>query len=328
MDAATTSPMSTQLGEECFASGRYSKRKRTQINYTLEELEVSDDEPGFESPSSKKHKARTPTSRPLPKQKIFPFMELPAEIRNMIYTYTLTFPEGIHFVPARKHMRRTVERITPTTMSKASNWNGVRLNNRLRKESNAPVPLNTSLLYVCKQIHQETREILYSNEFVFSNSLVLYSFLVNLGPSRSKSLRRLRLLNWVYGRAQNAYNHACFGVMVWATGITSFQIDARLVHFRDRSNGAEKFYRNAFPWLEAVGVARGKADVAVDVLRFGEPAFDWQMWRYPDWVDVPQAEREKDFTVALRKRLITQHKRMTEPVKKRKVYMKKAKNDE
>jgi hypothetical protein len=39
--------------EETFASGRYSKRKRTQITYTLEELEVSDSESDYESPRSK-----------------------------------------------------------------------------------------------------------------------------------------------------------------------------------------------------------------------------------------------------------------------------------
>jgi hypothetical protein len=38
---------------DTFASGRYSKRKRTQITYHLDELDVSDSESDFDSPQAK-----------------------------------------------------------------------------------------------------------------------------------------------------------------------------------------------------------------------------------------------------------------------------------
>jgi hypothetical protein len=38
---------------ETFASGRYSKRKRTQITYHLDDLDFSDSESDFDSPQAK-----------------------------------------------------------------------------------------------------------------------------------------------------------------------------------------------------------------------------------------------------------------------------------
>jgi hypothetical protein len=41
------------IPEETFASGRYSKRKRTQVTYHLDELDFSDSESDFDSPQAK-----------------------------------------------------------------------------------------------------------------------------------------------------------------------------------------------------------------------------------------------------------------------------------
>lgn len=38
---------------DTFASGRYSKRKRTQVTYHLDDLDYSDTESDFESPQTK-----------------------------------------------------------------------------------------------------------------------------------------------------------------------------------------------------------------------------------------------------------------------------------
>jgi hypothetical protein len=39
--------------EQCFASGRYSKRKRTQVTYCMDEMDVSDTESDFENVATK-----------------------------------------------------------------------------------------------------------------------------------------------------------------------------------------------------------------------------------------------------------------------------------
>lgn len=46
------------IEQVCVASGRYSKRKRTQVNYHMDELDVSDTESDFECAPVKVRKVR------------------------------------------------------------------------------------------------------------------------------------------------------------------------------------------------------------------------------------------------------------------------------
>ncbi|KAH7371230.1 hypothetical protein BKA66DRAFT_572967 [Pyrenochaeta sp. MPI-SDFR-AT-0127] len=305
---------------DTFASGRYSKRKRTQITYVLDELDVSDSDSDFESQHIKKRKA-SPASRPLPKHKVFPFMKLPAEIRNMIYTYALTDPASINLVATFKHRRRTVERVSFDLLTNVSKsyYSTSRLNDQVRAQYKRPKSLAPSLLAVSKQIHSEARDMLYSNEFIFAGTFALYAFLINLGPSGSKHLKTIRLLSWEYGRGMKAYNHACFAVLVWATNITSFYIDTSIGWYRNPKTCAEQIYRDAFPWLEAVARTTGKADGAIDVLKCKIESFESRQWNGTSSVIVPGDERYKEFQAALSKLLDAQQKRvMAKPAKKRK----------
>lgn len=137
----------------------------------------------------------------------------------------------------------------------------------------APPSLVPSLLAVNKQIYAEGINILYGHEFVFLDPSALYAFLINLGPSGARHLKSIRLMRWEYGRAKAAYNHACFAVLAWATNLTSFHINAPIGTYRTTRDGADQLYRNAFPWLEAFGAAKGKRDAALDILHLGEKCF-------------------------------------------------------
>ncbi|KAF2126526.1 hypothetical protein P153DRAFT_297883 [Dothidotthia symphoricarpi CBS 119687] len=259
--------------EVTFASGRYSKRKRTQVVYCLEELEVDDSESDYETPQLKKRKA-TRTSRPLPKHKTFPFLELPAEIRNEIYHYVLADPSGINLVSVNKHKRRTVKRVTAKLMEDLRGYNGsVVINYKIKANTEEPAVLVPSLLAVNKQILHEGRSILYSNEFTFMDTSALYNLLVNLGPTGASLLKRIRLLGWGDGRGTKPYNHACFAVLVWATNLSKVSIDTHMGYHRSTKKVAERIYRDAFPWLEAVGMAQGKVDAAVDILDLSEDSY-------------------------------------------------------
>lgn len=231
-----------------------------------------------------------------------------------------------------KHMRRTVERVSSDCMEKLSRagWSVARLNRNTRNGSAAPTPLAPSFLVLCKQTYQESRETLYNNEFVFADSFAMYSFLINLGPARSKYLNSLRLLNWGEGRTLQAYNHACFSVLVWATNITSFQIDAHVdTHVGKKGHGgAERLYRDAFPWMEAVGIAKGRADAAVDILKFGRFCFNrsrryWaqrllNQQEYEEQVDSCKETLSK-FLNEQQKRLLEGPAKKTKRTKKQKV---------
>lgn len=222
-----------------------------------------------------KPKAKT-TSRPPPPPKVFRFLDLPAEIRNTIYSYALCDPSGINIVGAFKHRRRTVIRMpaefinTPTGLQRRIQRY---LNERSPEHRKSLPPILPSLIAVNKQIYSEAVDILYSNEFVFIDSSALYAFLINIGPSAARHLKSIRLMGWQFTRGKATYNHACFAVLAWATNLTSFHLEAPIGYRRSSNLGADQFYRDAFCWLEAFGTAQGKRDAAVDILHLTEACF-------------------------------------------------------
>ncbi|KAH8725948.1 hypothetical protein GQ44DRAFT_706771 [Phaeosphaeriaceae sp. PMI808] len=197
-------------------------------------------------------------------------MKLPAELRNMIYNHVLADPSGIHLAAAFKKRRRTVERVSVELESHCAQphyCDPLKAADNIRNQLEEPTVLLPALLAVSKQTYFEGRQILYSNEFTFTDSHALYCFLINLGPTGAKQLKSLRLKNWGYGRTLKTYNHACFAVLNWATELEAFRIDTT---YRDTSNpklAADQLYRDAFSWLEAFGMAKGKFDAGVDVLQ-------------------------------------------------------------
>ncbi|KAH7384341.1 hypothetical protein DE146DRAFT_223234 [Phaeosphaeria sp. MPI-PUGE-AT-0046c] len=306
------------MDQTSFASGRYSKRKRTQVTYFMDEMDVSDSESDFEAAPAKKRKAVAP--KPLPKTRIFPFLDLPGEIKNMIYSYALTDPYGINLVGTFKHRRRTVERVSAElhdNISHGNNWSTARLNGGLREQYEAPATLAPALLLVNKQIYQEARDILYNNEFIFGDSFTLYNFMLNLSPTGAKQLKHLRIKEWCYGRGMKGYNHSCFAALVQATNIKTFRVDRLSGWSRDVKGHASKFYRDAFPWLEAVGAAKRKADAAVDTLDISEDSFDSGYWHQGTYRSVSGEEKRDQVLDELRHLLLVHQKRIMAPPKKK-----------
>lgn len=262
---------------------------------------------------------KTATSRPLPKRKIFPFLELPAEIRNIIYTYALTDPAGINFVAVQRHRRRCVERVSQKTLQSVSGstiyYHHGRINDKLDDANEVPSALVPSLLAVNKQINREGRDILYGNELIFADSVALYAFMINLGPTSASHLRIMRLKGWGRGRTTKAYNNACFAVLIWATKLEKFYIDSSYGWYRQAKGTAYQIYRDAFPWLEAVGHAKGKFDAALEILDMGGVDSGRTS------LSLAQYEgRRKEFNAALTKILGAQQKRvMAKSVKRRRV---------
>jgi hypothetical protein len=274
--------------------------------------------------SNNEQKRKTPAPKLLPKSKVFPFLQLPAEIRNIIYYYTLADASGIMLMGTFKHRRRTVQRVSAETLSRLRDAGSYRYSssNRVkddeRADSKEQVALVPSLLPVCKQIYKESCDILYGNEFIFSDSFALYSFLINLGPSCLKRLKHLRIIEWAYGRGMKGYNHSCFAALVWATNIETFHLDSLTCRSDDAKGAATQFYRNAFPWLEAIGVAKEKVDFGADVLQL---SLDWLDHNYHPHLSqraVSCEEKRDQFREQLSKLLGAQQKRvMAAPTEKK-----------
>ncbi|KZF19253.1 hypothetical protein L228DRAFT_271498 [Xylona heveae TC161] len=123
----------------------------------------------------------------------FPFLKLPAELRNEIYHYHLlasekikpTLPDDTSFVrthlarcPLNSHMVRGRIKCTDCF---SGNEEIIRI-----------PPSSLSLLLVNKQIYNEALSIFYhENHFVFANTGELGNFLKAIGPKRRKFISKL-----------------------------------------------------------------------------------------------------------------------------------------
>ncbi|KAF2646248.1 hypothetical protein P280DRAFT_387178 [Massarina eburnea CBS 473.64] len=236
---------------------RFPKRKRVAVNYYEEDMDSDDAQKDVyheELKASKTRKRKTTTPKTL---KVFPFLQLPAEIRNQIYSLCLVDPVGIYLCATTKKVRRTVRRVPES--------------NYLDFANNVPnkiAPLVPALLATNKQIYEEARTMLYDNDFYMGDTLTMHSFLVDIGARAAALLKRVALISWGGGRGVNkAYNHASFTALSTATNLENFIIYRTLGYRSDPKGVATNFYRDAFPWLEAYGTAKGKVDAAVDTVQ-------------------------------------------------------------
>lgn len=164
-------------------------------------------------------KRKAVSSKPLPKKKIFPFLELPGELRNKIYGYCLQDPAGIYLFSTTQKFRRTVFRASEiayrgdpplprSTDDDTEDENGDK--SEPMTPSNVVRALVPALLAVCKKINEEARSILYDHVFHVKDTMALHSFLVDLGPRAATYLKSIDLAEWGHGRGvHKAYNHVC-----------------------------------------------------------------------------------------------------------------------
>ncbi|KAF2011311.1 hypothetical protein BU24DRAFT_426396 [Aaosphaeria arxii CBS 175.79] len=311
--------------QDTSSTGRYSKRKRVQVNYYVDGSDIEDNEKEDEEdlvaykPSKKRRVAR-----PLPKHKIFPFLELPAEIRNMIYEYALVDPKGVHLYPNTQSYRRSVVRAAPSFIDRY--WGGSQTRFTLNSQTSETLPLRPlrlvpSLLAANSQIYHEAKSILYGNHFQLYDPLALHSFMVDIGPRAAAMVKNITLASWGWRRGMHkAYNHACFTAMTSAVNIEKFTFGGLLYCHNDPKWVARQIYRDAFPFLEAVGAAKGKVDAAIDIFDISEQNFDTRhRWRRTPQVTRPYEESISIFKTELSRLLgMRMDKVRSKPVKRRK----------
>lgn len=238
----------------------------------------------------------------------------------MIYSYALKDPSGIKFVAVQRNKRRCVEPVSSKTFSQVAgnrlHYQSNRINDDAEEQATGLVP---SLLSVNKQVYREGCDILYSNELIFADPIALYAFMINLGPGGSAShLKTMRLKGWGYGRTSKAYNNACFAVVISAKNLEKFYIDTSVGWYRQPKSAAQQIYRDAFPWLEAVGRTKGKFDAALDVLEVSAESLGRNHWNSSQGLS--DAQRRKAFNDELGRNLELQQKRVmaSKSVEKRK----------
>ncbi|THX08526.1 hypothetical protein D6D18_01672 [Aureobasidium pullulans] len=152
----------------------------------------------------------------------FPFLELPAEIRNMIYSYVLERP-GCSIYIQGKHT-------------------GI-IDTRWRKEGGqwlqrSEISYSTSLMRVNKQINVESTPYLFSRHmFEFPDTTMMQRFLDYIGPKRVESLVSVRVDTQYRTTAKKAYK-----LLAPATSLTKVELSA--FQFR----GYHRSYTSNWHW--------------------------------------------------------------------------------
>lgn len=253
-------------------------------------------------------------------------MELPAEIRNIIYDLCLHEPKGVYLAATTEKFRRTVHRAAKTDIElilKVSTYrNGGDSQNADGEENELdalePRTLVPNLLAVNRQIYKEGREILYGNSMRLLDPLALHSFMVNIGPRAASLVKDVTLCSWGGWRGMHkAYNHASFAAMVSATNIEKFKLDGWLMCKNEPKYVARQLYRDGFPWLEAVGSAKGGMEAAVKLIEVAPVNFQMRYWQRRDETRDYESDMEK-FRAELVKLLDGHLKNIKAPAKKTK----------
>ncbi|KAK4695212.1 hypothetical protein P7C71_g2499, partial [Lecanoromycetidae sp. Uapishka_2] len=295
------------------------KRKRAEVSYYESSSGESDGEMSEGSdagPPSKKKPRRNlkvVSNRPLPKKKIFPFMSLPAELKNRIYEIALTDPNGVFFVSKTKHYRRIVEReiYRMDVSSRRQSINRNRWLNRPSQTSQSsaspsadaePASLVPKILLLNHEIYAQAQPILYaSNTYAAEDTMALHAFLANIGTKNRATLSHVVIKGWGYTKAHKALNHPAFTLLADAVNLRRLHIDCRVGWSSGPIGHARQLYRDGFHWLEAFGVAKGQFDAAVGIIEVE----DSNLERYygPTEEKPSKEERLEDFKAELRKLL-------------------------
>lgn len=122
----------------------------------------------------------------------FSFLQLPAEIRNMIYSLVLERPGYNIAIESKKN-----ESFKPYWTQRQELY---------RLEAWSSLDYSSALMRVNKQIHNESTPYLFSRHaFMFGHSTVLLNFLSSIGPECVKLLTRVKVDRHYKTTAKRAY---------------------------------------------------------------------------------------------------------------------------
>jgi len=212
--------------------------------------------------------------------KPFPFMELPPELRDMIYELALTDGTGSMCIEAKtKAYRRGICRDPAYDPRRYGyDFDGYRRQPRPEVETENDAPTKYSLvpniLAVSKQIHSEAINILYGQDFIFRETDSLHRFLTLIGPRNQKRLHCIDLKSFCTGRNTKAVNHCAFASLATVTNLKTLRLNRIYCGYYASAKGlARSLYSDAHFFLEAYGTAHGRWDAAIDIIELNEDTF-------------------------------------------------------
>jgi len=238
---------------------------------------------------------------------------LPAELKNQIYETALTDLNDIFLISKTRQYRRTVERDV-STFANSVNYDRRRrhrydrYHNQPSQQSSSsstpakPIALVPSILLLNKEIYAEAQPVLYaSNNFVVEDTAALHAFLANIGLKNCATLTDLTIRGWGLTRGHKALNHPALSMLASAVNLQRFHIDCR-ISWGGPKYAARQLYRDGHHWLEAMGVAKGRFDAAVEIVEVIDENFE-EYRRNGDQEKPTREEQLETFRSEMRKLL-------------------------
>ena len=256
----------------------------------------------------------------LPSTKVAkPHRKLPAELRNKIYKLALSDEGGVFIISKTRGYRRVaqrcVEKECEPQFSGRRYWRHNRNSNNEDNETEGRRSFVPNLLAVSKEVRAEAASFLYSQPICVADNYTLLSFLNQIGPEYSSLLRDITIREWCAGRAHRSINFPAMTLLAYASDLRRLNIACAVGYFYSyswRTGGskpvghrvARKIFRDCYPWLEAVGRAKGKLDAAVEVLEISDANFTQGFSRVNNSAESMSVEEHKSmFHGELRKLL-------------------------
>ena len=209
------------------------------------------------------------------KEQSFRFLDLPAELRDMIYEMTLADANGVSIRGYQYGHRRVAHRgpvYAPDSYTRT--YRG----RRLKDGQNEVRPISTDfipgLLAVNKQINAEAINYLYGHEFVFENTTALHSFLAPMSARNKKRLKSLEIMAWGQSGEAKGHNYSGLTLLSGATNLKSLRITCDVSYWSNQPGRiAARIFRDAHWFFEAYGAANGRKDAAVNILELDNSNF-------------------------------------------------------
>jgi hypothetical protein len=206
----------------------------------------------------KRKKTKAPRKKAEPPPKIFPFLNLPPELRNKIYELCLLpKKDKFKFIIQKRDIRHLAVHQGPL---QGGNTQRTR----------------TNILRLNKQIHAEAASLLYSHKMYFSNHIVLQAFIGQIGPTNRELLRHLVFSD--ENRSPTTVQLLfAFNMLSLATNIEELHLNSYWMAFFWSSRNdspaqagtrmAQKLFREAVHWFDAMERSKGSPFAGLDVLK-------------------------------------------------------------
>ncbi|KAL8992856.1 MAG: hypothetical protein Q9169_006789 [Polycauliona sp. 2 TL-2023] len=160
--------------------------------------------------------------RATPQKPIFPFLSLPAELRNKIYQYALTTNYEVPLRCKRFNTGKVVPKLGPTRCfqsilfrSRGAPWKDDWREEFAPSERPSFAP---NILVLNRQVHEEAQAILYGSNFLsFKNTKSLLILCTFIGPKNIAVLQELRIKMWGWG--SEVVNYTAFAMLTRAVSL-------------------------------------------------------------------------------------------------------------